>query len=122
MSLIILIKMEGKDINLLNKTFKDKNDSQWEQIKLTYWNPDVGDKIEGKLVEIKEINNHKLYLIEANDKNRIKIWGKSYLDQLMEDVNINDYIRITFTGFKKTQNNRQMKRYNVERRINNDKS
>ena len=35
----------------------------------------------------------------------------------MDEINLNDYIRITYNGLKKTNNNRQMKKYNVERRI-----
>ncbi len=55
--------------------------------------------------------------METIDKKRIRIWGKAYLDQLMDEINPNDHIRITYNGCKKTRNNRQMKRYNVERRI-----
>lgn len=106
-------------IKLLNNTLnQQKTDKKWEKIKINYWNPDIGDKIEGKLVQITDNNNQKLYVIEQEDKKRIKIWGKAYLDQLMEEIEINDYIRITYNGIKETKNNRQMKQFKVERRIN----
>ncbi len=84
---------------------------------INYWNPEIGDKIEGKLIGINDNTKQKLYIIETNDKKHIKIWGRTYLDQLMDEINLNDYIRITYNGLKKTNNNRQMKKYNVERRI-----
>lgn len=106
-------------IKLLNKTSNEKKSNLgWEKIMINYWNPEIGDKIEGKLVQVTDNSSQKLYVIEQNDKKRIKIWGKTYLDQLMEEVEINDYIRITYNGIKETRNNRQMKQFNVERRIN----
>ena len=84
---------------------------------INYWNPEIGDKIEGKLIGINDNTKQKLYIIETNDKKHIKIWGRTYLDQLMDEINLNDYIRITYNGLKKTNNNRQMKKYKIERRI-----
>ncbi len=105
-------------IKLLNKTNNEKTSkTKWEKIEINYWNPKIGDKIEGKLVQVTDNNNQKLYVIEQKDKKRIKIWGKTYLNQLMEEIEVEDHIRITYNGIKKTRNNRQMKQYNVERRI-----
>lgn len=116
------IKTWRKDnITILNKKFKEKKlSTKWVPIEINYWNPEVGDKIEGRLVQIITNDSQKLYVIKQDDGKRIKIWGKSYLNQLMDEVEINDYIRITYNGFKKTYNNRQMKRYNLERRQNNE--
>ena len=74
-------------IKLLNKTSNEKKSNLgWEKIMINYWNPEIGDKIEGKLVQVTDNSSQKLYVIEQNDKKRIKIWGKTYLDQLMEEV------------------------------------
>ena len=112
---MILIKL------LNNKQNENKSDFGWEKIMINYWNPGIGDKIEGKLVQVTNNSSQKLYVIEQNDKKRVKIWGKTYLNQLMEEVEINDYIRITYNGIKETRNKRQMKQFNVERRINYEK-
>ena len=56
-------------INLLNKKTKEKiSDENWEIIKINSWNPDVGDKIEGKLIKIDKNSNQMFYVIETNDK------------------------------------------------------
>lgn len=60
-----------------------------------------------------------IYIIETNDNKRIRIWGKTHLNQLMDEIELNDYIRITYNGIKTTKNNRHMKKYNLERRIKN---
>ena len=44
----------------------------------------------------------------------------THLDELMDEVAINDYIRITYNGLKKTSNGYNMKIFNVERRINDE--
>lgn len=108
-------------ISLLNKKTKEKNSNEnWEIIKINSWNPDVGDKIEGKLIKIDKNSNQIFYVIETNDKKRIRIWGKTYLNQLMDEIELNDYIRITYNGTETTKNNHNMKKYNLERRIQNE--
>jgi hypothetical protein len=108
-------------ISLLNKKIKENNSkSQWEKIEINSWNPEVGDKLEGTLVKIDTNSHQMIYIIETNDKKRVRIWGKTYLNQLMDEVELNDYIRITYNGFKQTKNNRNMKKYNLERRIGNE--
>ncbi|WP_323736561.1 hypothetical protein PXD04_00910 [Methanosphaera sp. ISO3-F5] len=105
-------------MNILNKKYKEKKpDSKWVQIKVNTWNPEIGEKIEGKLIRIRQNNNQIIYTIETDKHKKIKIWGKTYLDELMEEIEINDYIRITYNGIQKTKNNRQMKKYKIERRI-----
>ncbi|RAP51686.1 MAG: hypothetical protein BZ138_04575 [Methanosphaera sp. rholeuAM270] len=110
---------ETNKLNLINKKFKEKKpDSKWVQVKVNYWIPEIGDKIEGKLIKIIQNKNQMIYVIETRENKKIKIWGKTYLNELMDEININDYIRITYNGLKKTKNNREMKKYKVERRIN----
>ena len=105
-------------IKLLNKkSDENKSEPKWETIRIKYWHPKIGDKIEGKLIQTTNKNNQRLYVIEQENKKRIRIWGKTYLNQLMEEIEEGDHIRITYNGLKETQNNRQMKKYNVERRI-----
>lgn len=105
-------------MSILNKKFQEKKpDSKWVQIKVNNWMPEVGDKIEGKLIRTRQSNNQIIYVIETDKKEKVKIWGKTYLNELMDEININDYIRITYNGIQKTKNNRQMKKYKVERRI-----
>jgi len=110
-------------LNLLNKTSQQKNpNTKWTQIKLNNWMPEIGDKIEGKLIKIRQNNNQTIYVIETKNKEKINIWGKTYLNELMDEIKINDYIRITYNGIQKTKNNRQMKKYKVERRIQERKT
>ena len=105
-------------MSILNKKFKEtKPDSKWIQIKVKTWNPEIGEQIEGKLIKTRQINNQIIYTIEQENKEKIRIWGKTYLNELMDEIIINDYIRITYNGIQKTKNNRQMKKYKVERRI-----
>lgn len=108
-------------ISLLNKKIKEKDTkSQWETIEINSWNPEVGDKLEGKLIKIETNSNQMIYIVETEDNKRIRIWGKTYLNQLMDEIELNDYIRITYNGIETTKNNHDMKKYNVERRINNE--
>ncbi|RAP49892.1 MAG: hypothetical protein BZ133_06835 [Methanosphaera sp. SHI613] len=61
-----------------------------------------------------------IYLILTDDNKKIKVFGCTHLDELMDEVAINDYIRITYNGLKKTSNGYNMKIFNVERRINDE--
>ena len=115
----ILLKLQVVKISLLNRTLLDKKNEEWKKITSGIWTPEKGDKIEGKLVEIKDnvgLYQTKLYILEIENKKKIKIWGKTQLDELMDEIELNDYIRITFNGFKTTNNGHQMKIYNLERR------
>ena len=90
--------------------------------------------IEGKLISQKHgvgRYNQNMYILEYNSKKTI-IWGKTQLDKLMDDVdiddyvlkliyfnyyNIDDYIRITFNGCIKTGSGHKMHVYNVQKRM-----
>lgn len=60
--------------------------------------------------------NQNMYILEYNSKKTI-IWGKTQLDKLMDDVDIDDYIRITFNGCIKTGSGHKMHVYNVQKRM-----
>lgn len=114
--------MEESGLNILNKKFQErKPDSKWVKIKINNWQPEIGESIEGKLIRTRQNNNQIIYVLETDNDEKVKIWGKTYLNELMDEVNINDYIRITYNGIHKTKNNRHMKKYKVERRIKDDK-
>ncbi|MCD7781896.1 MAG: hypothetical protein LUG89_04305 [Methanosphaera sp.] len=83
------------------------------------WNPDIGDKIEGFLTrhEVDVGSYHQnLYELTQPDDKKILIWGKTQLDNLLSEVELNDYIRITYTGVKKTSCGHELKTYILERR------
>ena len=62
----------------------------------------------------------RLYTIEADNTSRIRVWGCTYLNQLMEEIILGDYIRITYNGSKQTHNGHRMKLFNLERRLSNE--
>ena len=71
--------------------------------KNTYWKPEIGDEIQGVLIEkLSSIGRYenKLYKIKTR-KGVVKIWGKKHLDSLMEATNEGDYISIKFVGTDK---------------------
>ena len=111
-------KQEEWLIKLLkDKLLENKKKFKWKKVQKT-WEPEVGDKIEGKLIKIiPNVGKYEqtVYLLEKDDKTT-KIWGKTHLNQLMEAINLDDYIRITYNGFINTKNDRQMKKFNLERR------
>lgn len=61
-----------------------------------------------------------VYWIVNEDDKKIKVLGSTHLDELMNEVKIGDYIRITYNGFRKTSNGYDMKMFNLERRIDYD--
>ena len=102
------------------KFFPSENDSdECKPITGNVWNPELGDVVEGKLINrIESVGKYdqNLYiLLDKNDK-EIKIWGKTQLDELMSEIEVEDYIRITYNGFKTTNNGHTMKVYYIERR------
>lgn len=109
--------------NILNKKTENKED-EWEMINDNNWNPEIGDKIEGKLIAIedKKIGEYdtQIYLLESEDSKQTRVWGCTYLNQLMEEIILGDYIRITYNGSKQTNNGHKMKLFNLERRIKHE--
>ncbi len=79
------------------------------------WMPEVGETIEGTLIEkLENIGkyNSKLYKIKTNNK-IIDVWGKKQLNYLMEVTEVGDRIIITYLGLEKV-NDFQMKKYELE--------
>lgn len=97
--------------------------SKWETIQRNNWNPEIGDKIEGKLISVTKSEGNfiiNIYVLLTSENKKVKVFGCTHLDELMDEVEINDYLRITYNGLKKTSNGYSMKIFNVERRINNE--
>jgi len=101
-----------------------ENNEKWEIIEDNNWNPEIGDHIEGKIISIRnmKIGEYEtyIYIIESDDGNHTRVWGCTYLNQLMEEIILGDYIRITYNGSKQTNNGHKMKLFNLERRINDE--
>jgi len=116
---------DKKEVVLIKDILGEKilKKSKWETISRNTWKPEVGDKIQGKLLSISKYEGDfiiNIYLLLKDDGRKIKILGSTHLDELMDEINLNDYIRITYNGFKKTHNGYDMKLFNVERRINDE--
>lgn len=97
----------------------NEDDGKWQEIKTDSWNPKEGETIEGRLISQKHgvgRYNQNMYILECNSKKTI-IWGKTQLDKLMDDVDIDDYIRITFNGCIKTGSGHRMHVYNIQKRL-----
>lgn len=94
-----------------------KDKTKWETIKIKNWTPEKGETIEGQLIKTRTNNSQIIYTLRTNNNEKVRIWGKTYLNELMDEININDHIRITYKGIQKTKNNHQMKKYKIERRI-----
>ena len=56
----------------------------------------------------------------TNENKKVNVFGCTHLDELMDEVEIGDYIRITYNGLKKTNNEYNMKIFNLERRIKDE--
>lgn len=100
-----------------------EDEEQWQDIQPNFWHPIEGDQIEGTLIAIQRCvgkYQQNMYILENNNEKTI-VWGKSQLDDLMMQVKLDDYIRITYLGVVKTQNNRQMKMYNLQKKITKEK-
>ncbi len=100
-----------------NETQKD-NEDHWKKVTRSVWKPLVGDKIEGYLIRHEQSMgdyNQSMYTLETKDNSQIIVWGKTQLDQLIAEVDIDDYIRITYTGLKKTTNGREMMTFDLDK-------
>lgn len=100
-----------------NQNNDESSDEEWIKVKLITWNPDIGESIQGILKNKKHgvgPYNQNLYTMKTDENKTIDIWGRTQLDNLMEHVDIGEYIRITFNGSTKTNNDKQMYVYNLE--------
>lgn len=114
--------MEGENIkDIIGERLLKK--AKWETIKQNNWNPEVGDKMEGTLLSVTKSEGNfiiNIYGILTNENKKVKVFGCTHLDELMDEVEIGDYIRITYNGLKKTNNGYNMKLFNLERRIKDE--
>lgn len=89
----------------------------WEERTLDT-NADVWDKsepIEGKLVKVEsEIgpNKSKMYTF-ATDKDEIKVWGSTVLDDKLTGVPLNTYVKIEYEGKLKSKKGAEYHSYRV---------
>ena len=68
------------------------------------WKPEAGAKLEGKLVNKENgigANDSMLYTIEQEDGEKVKIWGSTALNPLLEEIMIGTNIQIEFCGMEK---------------------
>lgn len=104
-------------MNIFKNEIENNENEEWINISIQSWHPEIGDILEGKLIE-KKIDlgqyHQKLYVIEKENREKIEVWGKTQLDSLMNKVNEGDYVQITFNGTCKTSKNRQMNLYEVK--------
>ena len=77
----------------------------------------VGDSLEGTLVEKSQSDNYGigLYTLRKDDGTTMRIHGSANLDSKMTGVQINDYVRITFSDSKAMERGKSpMKMFDVE--------
>ncbi len=101
-----------------NNQIDESSETHWKTITNEPWNPEVGDRIEGYLIRHEEHAgeyNQSMYTLKAKDNSQIIVWGKTQLDQLIAEVDLDDYIRITYTGLRRTGNGHEMMTFNLEK-------
>lgn len=79
---------------------------------------EIGDKIEGKLVDIGESEQYKfgLYTVETSDKDLIRFHGSSHLDSRLKQVSLGEYIQVEFIDIEKRPKG-EMKLFSVRRAV-----
>lgn len=110
-------KSEGWQTDATTKAAKDR---KWTKIEA----PDFsrfgkpGDSIEGKLLKVGQTKFRNgtagKYTVELETGEEVTFNGSVRLDDLMADVPINSFVRITYTGDTKTGSNFQMRNFDVE--------
>lgn len=71
-----------------------------------YWAPTIeGQQIEGNIMEFqKDDYNKTKMLLELPNEEQISLPGHADLQQYTKTLEVGDYIRVTLTGFKKSNN------------------
>ncbi len=85
------------------------------EIKKEYWDPEVGDSIEGILLTKRTMvgkYESNLYEIQTDDMIYL-VWGRTQLDSLMKLAKENDHVIITYNGVVKT-GEYTMRQYELE--------
>lgn len=71
-----------------------------------YWTPlTIGTEIEGNIIEFREDNyGHDRIVLELSNEEEITLPSHSDLRQYNNKLNIGDYIRVTLSNIKKSNN------------------
>ena len=86
----------------------EKNNDGFEIINIGLpetWNPEEGETIQGKLIEIQKgvgENGGTIYVLEREDKSKISVWDTTVLATKIKAVNLLDEVRIKYLGYKKS--------------------
>ena len=91
----------------------------WLQVEPVIWKPtEAGDSIDGVLL-LKRAKggryNKPSYVIASKEK-RFLVFGTAVLENRMQLVEIEDHVRIVYKGVKKTQDDREVKLFDVLKR------
>jgi len=98
--------LEGKDAE-----YEEIDDPEFFSFK------DIGDSVEGKLVDIgtSEQYGFGLYTIEDENEDQTRFHGSAQLDSRMKQVNLGDWIKVEFMDLEKRPKG-DMKLFKVMRR------
>ena len=101
---------------------KQKNiegEDAWEEIESPnfFQFKEVGDVIEGTLIDKDKSDQYGfgLFTLDTKEGDQIRFHGSSQLDDLMLNIQMNDYIRVKFIDFEKRPKG-EMKLFSVKRR------
>lgn len=93
-------------------------EKEFEEISPEVWKPTEKDQqVEGILIGKEAevgINKSNLYHLERN-KEQIRVWGSTVLDDRMRFCNVGDYVRITYKGTTENKRGQNVKIFKVER-------
>jgi hypothetical protein len=81
-----------------------------------------GDAVEGMLISkdvisMKKgtvINDVGKYVVENDEGIRKSFLGGAVLDSTLAEIDLGNYIRVTFTGTRKSSNNMDVKQFKIE--------
>lgn len=101
---------------------------QWkkiEQNQTPIWDFEENPLLEGALVDVKtEVgpNKSKLYVVKllSNSEN-VSVWGSKVIDDRLATIEIGDFVKIEYTGKKKSKNGAMYKNYDIYVFHNGDK-
>jgi hypothetical protein len=74
-----------------------------ESIEGDYWKPSVeGDNIEGTIIEFKDGTYGEQIVLQLEDESLVELPSHKNIMNKYKGLYENDYIRVTLTGFKKS--------------------